>query len=57
VKNREERDKILAEAKKKSMFSSAVAITGSERMITFSTCSYEYENARFVLIGLLTEVE
>ena len=40
----------------KSTFKSATAFTEQDSFITLSTCSKEYENARFVLIGKLTEV-
>ena len=40
----------------KSTFKSATAFTEQDSFITLSTCSKEYKNARFVLIGKLTEV-
>jgi len=46
----------LSKTRKKSLFSSDVIPTGSDRVITLSTCSYEFNNARFVLIGILNEV-
>lgn len=41
-------------ARNRSMFSSAVEPAVSDHIITLSTCSYEFYNARFVLLGTLT---
>ncbi len=40
----------------KSTFDSTVEIDTGENIITLSTCSYEFNNARFVLIGKLNKV-
>ena len=45
----------LAEAKEKSMFESNIEPRISDRIVTLSTCSYEFENARFVVLGVLEE--
>lgn len=45
----------IAEAKEKSMFASDVEPMPSDRIVTLSTCSYEFSNARFVLLGVLEE--
>lgn len=47
----------LQSAIKNSKFSSNVEILDTDRFITFSTCSYEYESARFVLLGVLREIK
>lgn len=43
----------LAEAVSKSTFTSAVEATVQDRVVTFSTCSYEFPDARYVLVGIL----
>ena len=43
-------------AKSKSLFQSRMAPIQSDRILTLSTCSYEFENARFVLHGVLTRL-
>lgn len=43
----------LSDCKERSVFSSDVDLTPESRVLTLSTCSYEFENARFVLHGIL----
>lgn len=38
-----------------SDFDSGIRPSAEDRLITLSTCSYEYDNARYVLIGILKE--
>lgn len=40
-------------AKEKSCFTSGVTPKNTDRIITLSTCSYEFFNARFVLLGII----
>lgn len=43
----------LQEAVSQSLFHSPVVPTAQDRVVTFSTCTYEYSDARFVLVGVL----
>ncbi|MCD7722873.1 MAG: class B sortase [Clostridiales bacterium] len=45
----------IADALAESDFKAEIDPTGAEHIITLSTCSYEYNNARYVLIGVLSE--
>ncbi len=45
----------LTETKERSCFESEIAPAATDHVITLSTCSYEFDNARFVLIGRVTE--
>ncbi len=40
----------------KSTFKSNVEYTAGDRIVTLSTCSYEFTNARYVVIGVLKEI-
>ena len=50
--NQEQKEKLL----QKSDFKSDVNISQNDKLITLSTCSYEYEDARYILIGILDEI-
>lgn len=45
----------LGDCKKKSLFASDTVPTENDRVLTLSTCSYEFENARFVLHAVMEE--
>ena len=38
---------------KQSNFKSEVSINESDKILTLSTCAYEYEDARFIVVGVL----
>lgn len=44
---------IIGQSVEKSSFKTDAAINQEDRFIVLSTCSYEYDNARYVLIGRL----
>ena len=43
--------------KSQSDFQSDVEVTGNDRVITLSTCTYEYDNARYVVMGKLVPLD
>ena len=43
----------LENAVGQSTFTSGITPTPRDRVVTFSTCTYEYSDARFVLVGIL----
>lgn len=47
----------IEEIMPKSTFTSSVDVSGIEKIVTLSTCSYEYNNARYVLLGSLRPCE
>ncbi len=53
--NSQEKQNLLDKLIKKSTFTSAQTYTAADHFVTLSTCFYEYENARYVLIGKLVE--
>lgn len=50
-------DKFMESAIKKSTFKSNAEYVVEDKLITLSTCSYEYSNARYVIIGKLNIIE
>lgn len=49
-------DNTIADIMAKSTFNSAVEIGNGENIITLSTCSYEFNNARYVVVGKLKKI-
>ena len=49
--------KLIEEVLKKSTFKSNVNVSSEDKIITLSTCSYNFEDARYVLLGILKEIE
>lgn len=43
----------LEEAKERSCFESEITPAVTDRIVTLSTCSDEFHNARFVLLGVI----
>lgn len=54
---KEERDALIEKAVRSSSFVSGVETTEEDHLVTLSTCVYDYENARYVLVGVLREME
>lgn len=52
-----ELESYLAEALGKSKFKTAAPTQGVERIMTLSTCAYEYDNSRTVVVGSVIPVE
>lgn len=50
------RDALTKKAATSSSFKSGVKVSGEDKLITLSTCVYDYDNARYVLIGVLREM-
>ncbi len=44
------------EGKKKSLFRSGISPAEGDRYVTLSTCTYDFDDARFVLVGKLKEI-
>ena len=55
-KNSNTNEKLINTAIKNSTFKSNVSVTKEDRIITLSTCSYNFENARYILLGVLKEI-
>jgi len=52
----ERKNKVFVEFEQWSDFDACISIMEDERYITLSTCTYEYDNARYVLVGVLREL-
>lgn len=51
--NESEFDSWLSSTLGKSTFKSSISPSTTNRIITLSTCSYEFDNARFILLGVM----
>lgn len=47
------KEEAVKTAKQKSTFKSDVEINEEDKIVTLSTCTYDYEGARYILIGVL----
>ncbi len=54
--NRDEAGRYIKEALSSSMFESGYTYSESDRFITLSTCSYDYADARFIVVGVLEKI-
>ncbi len=53
----EERDKLIEQVQRTSTFQADIQISDQDRLITLSTCAYDFDNARYVLVGVLHELD
>lgn len=47
---------IINEFKRQSNFKNDVIVNEEDKILTLSTCAYDYEDARYVLMGVLREI-
>ena len=47
---------LIEEYRAKSTFKSDIELEYNDTIVTLSTCSYEFDNARYIVIGRLTAV-
>lgn len=52
----EAKNELVDAIMRKSNFKTNATISPEDKLITFSTCTYEYDEARYVLIGILKKV-
>lgn len=53
--NAADRDKIVTHACEQSSFTSDVSMDEDDKLVTLSTCAYDFENARYVVVGKVVE--
>lgn len=56
AENAEERDALIERALAKSTFQADVEILETDRLLTLSTCVTDYQNARYMLLGVMREI-
>jgi sortase B len=54
--NEEEFTELMEKYRAKSTFKSNVELEYNDTIVTLSTCSYEFDHARYIVIGRLTAV-
>ncbi len=54
--SQEERDALIDKAQQCSTFHTETVVNDGELLITLSTCAYDYDLARYVLVGVLREL-
>ena len=52
-----EKTEFLQRAKAESTFEAPVEPTAEDRILSLSTCTYEFDNARYIVMGILTPIE
>ncbi len=52
----EAKNELVDTIMRKSNFKTNAEISSKDKLITFSTCTYDYDEARYVLIGILKEI-
>ena len=50
-------EEFLGEIKLRTLYYPNVDLAVSDRILTLSTCTYEFDDARYVVIGVLRELE
>ena len=56
MKSESERREFIDSAVKNSLFKSNVSYSLDDKYVCLSTCSYDYENARLMLVGKLVKL-
>ncbi len=55
--SREEKEEWIQNSIERSCIQTGITPTAEDKILTLSTCSYEFHSAKFVLSGILTKVE